>query len=84
MPAERDEVDKWAKAYPEACEIRDFLEWLSSKGIVLASFVDGHDYPAPYPETGDMLLYRYFEIDYTKLEAQRRALLEEARVAGGF
>jgi hypothetical protein len=74
--SERDMLDLWAARLSERRTIEEFLEWLSSKhGVHLGEWVtDNRMFPiAANPQD---LLNEYHEIDYKRLEAQRRALLE--------
>jgi hypothetical protein len=71
---ERDMLDLWAKQLPDRRVIEDFLGWLSERKIELAEWRSGARM-LPAKSTND-LLNEYHGIDYWRLEAQRRALLE--------
>lgn len=57
----------------------EFLDWLRSKGFVLAEYdpesESGRLYPAHFSTTS--LLAEFFGIDINKLEQEKRAVLEE-------
>lgn len=68
----------------ESQKIGEFLEWLQSRGFTVCetyndpdSLRDGEYLPMRKSVTD--LLALYFEIDMTKVEDERRALLEEQR-----
>lgn len=76
------ECEKLGRVHEQIVAITQFFEWLSSKGVILGKtekvFEDfGAFYP--YNERTEKLLYEYFEIDATKLEQERRAMLEKLR-----
>lgn len=69
------EMAKWDKAHNEAQAILSFHEWLSSKRFQLAYYPPDREHLYPINQTWDNLVYEYFEIDPTKLEHERRDLL---------
>lgn len=75
---ERDELDKWAEHVDERRKIEAFIDWCwEERKLSLDT-----DTAGPIPRLDD-LLNDYFHIDYERLEAQRRALLDEHRRATG-
>lgn len=62
-----DELEKWAKIHNEAVTITGFMQWVDD------TYGDKEYWQRPRLE---QLIYEYFEIDYEKLENQRRMLLE--------
>ena len=77
------ELEKWADAQAELAPINDFLDWLEKNGIELATMqhFDGAREPklSLMVQTRTTLLYRYVNVDPTKLENERRDLLAVRR-----
>lgn len=73
------ECDKWAKVHEDSVVIQQFFEFLSSKGINLCYMEKTYEQFLPVMQTHDDLIYEYFEIDRSKLEQERRAILEKCR-----
>lgn len=79
-----------APIYPEHEKLRavcdqsqsqgEFIDWLSNKGIFLARYYGNHD-AGPIHEPVTSLLAEYHDIDTRKLEAEKRAMLDEIRRA---
>jgi hypothetical protein len=63
--------------------LSEFVEWLDSEGISLASYVLYQDVAdpvlAPIPESYSRLFARFFGVDYDRLESEKRALLDQIR-----
>lgn len=79
---ETPELDKMHKVKEDSQKIGEFLEWLGSQGIELMQWRKNYPrdrHPFPIGESIEKLLYRYFEIDFDKAEAERRALLDYVR-----
>ena len=73
------ECEKFAKENPKMVEIRNFMDFLSSKGLILAEYVEGREMPWPVQVNIELLLCEHFEIDPAKLEQERSAMLEDLR-----
>ena len=71
------ECDKWAEVVNDARVIHEFSEFLSSKGMIICE-VFGEGY-IPVRESVQDLIYKHFDIDYKKLEKERRDLLAEVQ-----
>lgn len=77
------------KAYPQLKKLKavhgqsqaigEFLEWLGTKGILLATYEQ--DYLYPIRKNTETLLAEYFKINLKKLEQEKRAILEQVRAA---
>ena len=74
------ELDKWSKVHEAVVTVEEFLEWLESRGIILAQKYNDSERLYPTYRNRRKLLEEYFEIDATKLERERRELLENARI----
>ena len=79
-------LDRVAEISDDSHKIGGFLEWLEGEGIVLGEWDGGSEenrFPfarlIPLVRTVDMLLHEYFKIDKGQEEAERRAILAEAR-----
>jgi hypothetical protein len=75
------ECEKLLKVKDEAHKLGFFLDWLDGQGIRLA-IVDEDDQDgnmARIREDKEHLLAQYFEIDLDKVDAERRAMLDEIR-----
>jgi len=75
------ELDKWDKVHEDSVTLQSFLEFVGNKGIFLQSVKDDgtyHSYVASKQSDTD-LIYEFFGIDFTKLEQERRNLLEKIR-----
>ncbi len=65
--------------------IREFLEWLSERGIVLAAWqTTPNGWQQLTVLSSREFPFRFFEIDESKLDAERRALLDATRRAAGL
>lgn len=75
-------LEKHAKTHSERIKIKEFLEWLSEKGILLCN-VPNPDYVTvhwhPVSQSIDQILDEYFKINQERLEKERRELLNECR-----
>jgi hypothetical protein len=82
MSIETPENDKLRAAAQERDTAMDFLEWLRGQGVLLTEMVQDYNFPQPIRESDDTLVMRYLDINTTKLETERRAILN-AYVNGG-
>lgn len=77
------EHDKQRAVLQEAGAIGEFLDWLGSKGIFLASHVEIEGYSSPQLQViytqPEQLLAEHFGIDLTKIEREKRAMIELMR-----
>ena len=61
-------------------EIGEFLQWLhEEKGYVIGLFVAGDQFPVVVYDGIDVLLADYFDTDLTKVEQERREILDGLR-----
>jgi hypothetical protein len=58
--------------------VGDFIEWLGQCGIVLAEF-DKHDDLRSAHKSRDHLIAEFFELNLSKLEAEKRQMLDDIR-----
>lgn len=79
------EHDKRLLAAGEACHVRPFLDWLiEEQGVVFGRFSEG-GWNAPIDEhrfaamTVEQVIAEYFGYDLSKIEEERRAMVEEAQ-----
>lgn len=68
------EHDKLATVADQTQAIGEFVEWLEGKGIFLARYVDGYNFPRTVHGFRD-LLAEWAGIDQNKLEAEKRQML---------
>jgi len=60
--------------------VAEFLDWLlGERRLVLCTYEGRASTPAYVPVSKDALRAEFFEINLYQLEAERRAMLEEAR-----
>ena len=78
MSTHYPEHEKLEKVAPESQIISDFLEWLPSQKILLGQYAE-YDMMAPAFLSKEKLLAKYFGIDLTRLEAEKRAMLDTLR-----
>lgn len=89
MMSKYPECERWSAVEEQVRAIREFLEWLRTEEIALSRADEKTGGPPPcwhlpIHESYDALLARYFAIDSTALETERRAILQEAaKFAGG-
>lgn len=77
--------DKLAEVAEKVSTIREFLEWLSARGVVLATFeTTPNGWERLTVVASSDLPFRFFEIDEAELDAERRALLDATRRAAGI
>lgn len=74
------EHDKLTAVAEQTQAIGEFVEWLESKGIFLARYVEGSNYPRSVHGFRD-LLAEWAGIDQDKLEAEKRQMLNALRDA---
>ena len=77
------ELEKWDKVYQDFNTIRNFLSE-APEGVMLGrvndtGIKDCQVYDPLCSSDIDKVLYEYFDIDYNKLDMERRELLERAR-----
>lgn len=76
------EHDKMSAVLEQSQTIGEFLDWLSEQGITRARFekMEGWRDPVLVPthESIEVLLARYFGIDLSVIEAEKRAMLYAA------
>lgn len=88
------EIEKMDAVVDRSQEIGAFMEWLQEQRIFLAQYhrhTTGCEAPCdinenrlwPYPYTMETVLARYFEIDLTKVETEKREILEAHRFLTG-
>lgn len=74
------ECEKLRAVKEKSQAIGEFLDWLSSQGIVLAAWnTDGCDRLELRRGSIEELLAEYFNIDLDKVETEKRALLDDLR-----
>lgn len=73
VPLRTPECDRWGKVHSKAVGLHEFLDFLSSKEIILC-MSNEHGY-FPMMTSKDQLIYDFFKIDADKLEKERRELL---------
>ena len=81
LPPAMPECDRLNAVAEQSWRIGDFVEWLISKGYVIARW-DEHpceERLIPWRATTEKLLAEYYELDLAKIELERRALLEWLR-----
>ena len=74
------EHDKLHAVVEQTQAIGEFVEWLEGKGIFLARYVEGSNYPRSVHGFRD-LLAEWAGIDQNKLEAEKRQMLTAQRAA---
>ena len=82
MAVKTPEHDKQHAILGKSQAIGEFLEWLQTKGIELASYPNngepvGYEHLMPYRKSIQQILADYFNIDLGKIEAEKRAILKE-------
>lgn len=82
--SEYPECDKLDKAHATIVAFLQFLEWASSeKKVFLCEY--NKEYEAYFlTSRAEDLLYEFFGIDQTKLEQERRAMLDKLRKEQGM
>jgi hypothetical protein len=69
------EHDKLTAVAEQTQAIGEFMEWAESKGLFLARYVDGSNFPRPIHTDIRDLLAEWAGIDQNKLEAEKRQML---------
>jgi hypothetical protein len=77
--SEYPEHDKLHEVRDATQAAGEFTEWLSSQGIFLARYHEGHNFPRSVETPVQDLLARWTGIDQSKLEAEKRAMLAKIR-----
>lgn len=73
------EHDKLHQVKDETQAAGEFIEWLGSRGIFLACYPEGHNFPRSVETPITTLLAEWTGIDQNKLEAEKRQMLEAIR-----
>lgn len=79
------EHDKLSAIADQSQAIGEFMEWLKDGArpqqprLFLAHYVEGEECPVPLHTPTEDLLAEYFEIDQSKLEQEKRAMLDSLR-----
>jgi hypothetical protein len=76
------ELDKMSAVRDESQAIGEFLEWMSSRGLVFAKWVDRGIHDDELVEDRKPIkerLAEYFEIDLNKVDEEQRMLLDTLR-----
>jgi hypothetical protein len=76
------EHDKLSAVAEQTQAIGEFIEFVEAKGIFLARYEDGHNFPCEVHGWRD-LLAEWAGIDQRKLEAEKRQMLASIRTANG-
>lgn len=75
------EHDKMQKVQPAAQVIGQFMEWLLEGTPYLIAEHDSNGRLEPVAVNFETLLYRYFEIDRDKIDAEKQQMLDDVRAA---
>lgn len=75
MSTQYPEAEKLARVGEQKQAILEFLEWCQSEGLWLARY-EGQRLTT-IMERSEPLVHRFFGLDDKKLEAERRAMLQE-------
>ena len=75
------EHDKLTAVADQTQAIGEFIEWLEGKGIFLARYVEGSNFPR-HVHGFRILLAEWAGIDENKLEAEKRQMLASLRERG--
>lgn len=75
---EYPECEKMAAIREKSQGIGEFLDWLSERGIILASYYEEAGL-SPRHTNIEQLLAEYFNIDLNKVEKEKQAMLAELR-----
>lgn len=77
------EHEKMSAVSTESRAIGDFIDWLHQEGIHLSRYVTYEEYRDPHLATIEdsttVLLARFFDIDLTVIEREKRAMLDRLR-----
>jgi len=66
-------LEKWSKVHDDSVVIQEFLDFLSSEGIIMCMTNEKGIFPMMRSQ--QQLIYDHFKINADKLEQQRRNLL---------
>lgn len=66
--------EKLARLGDSQTAILEFLDWLASESLFICD-AEGYGIPESY----ELLVLRYFDVDAKELDKERRAMLEELR-----
>lgn len=73
------EHDKLSLVADQTQAIGEFMEWLEGRGVFLAHYVDGRNFPHEYNVGIRTLLAEWAGIDQDRLEAEKRQMLDSLR-----
>lgn len=81
MKTETPELDKqrWIINSGAPAVIQEFYDWLIGQGYILARYVEDEELLTDAYIRPEQLMADYFGIDRNKIEAERRAILDELR-----
>ena len=71
----KSELDNWSAVHGSAVIINEFMDFLSSKGIILCQLDKEYQTYHPILKQRDDLIYECYNINSNKLESERRELL---------
>ena len=75
------EHEKMQKIQKKSQAIGEFLEWIRDKDIEFCLWDEHGDEFVPFRDSVEKILATYFGIDLTKIETEKRAMLEICRKA---
>lgn len=82
MTGKYPEHAKLAAISDESQVVGEFVDWMTTRGVVLAQYVKddmGHERLSPNWIPLMNLLAEFFDIDQNKIEREKRAMLEAQR-----
>ena len=72
------EHEKMRAVKTESQAIGEFLEWIhEEKGLFLARYEEGANWPSSVNYSTEKILAEHFDIDLSKIEAEKLAMIEE-------
>lgn len=72
------EHEKLQLVKPKSQIIGEFLEWIEEEGLYLSKYSES-GYLSPYYGTTNELLAKYYGINLTKLEQEKKQMLNEIK-----
>jgi hypothetical protein len=81
MP-EYPEHEKLHAVIAETQAAGEFIEWLGTKRIFLATYLDGHNFPREVSASITDLLAEWCGIDQRQIETEKRQMLAALRSGG--
>lgn len=84
--AEYPEHEKMSAVIEDSQRLGAFIDWMQGRGYMIAEWVDGEyrnsdQQLAPVHKSINEWLALFYEIDLTKIEEEKRAMLDEIRAA---